>query len=178
MSQGSQLYSFRVDLSDITNNNYGLITYKSVLHPSETLERMVVRSILYAVYNYCNVEFTKGVCVADEPDLWNKADDGKVDSWIEIGLPTNERLRKICRDSKQVILFLYGKAFNRYKCQKNISKTNQNNLKIISLNEEIIGNITRITLKNNHWTIIFQDEDATIIVNGDESYTLNFQQVY
>lgn len=176
MSKGAQLYNFRIDLSDIDNNHYGLITYKSVLHPSETLERMVIRSILYAVYNYKPVDFTKGVCVGDEPDLWAKADNEKTDLWLEIGLPTNERLHKICRDSNEVMLFLYGKAYNRFKCQKTVGNIHDHNLKLFSLDEEQIQSITDVTLKNNHWTIIIQDNEITII-NGSDSYIFKVENV-
>ncbi len=174
MAQGAQLYNFRIDLSDIDNGNYGLITYKSVLHPSETLERMVVRSILYAVYSYKLVEFTKGVCVGDEPDLWSKADNGKTDIWLEIGLPTNERLHKVCRDSNEVMLFLYGKAYNRYKCQKTVGNIHDHNLKLFYIDETDIQAITDITLKNNHWTIIVQDNEITVI-NGDDSHAFKIE---
>lgn len=174
MSQGAQLFNFRIDITDIDNNNYGLITYKSVLHPSETLERMVVRSILFAAYNFRGVEFTKGVCVADEPDLWTKTTEGKIDLWIEIGLPGNERLHKICRDSNEVFLFLYGKAYNRYKCQKSIGNIHDNNLKIYCLDDSVIDSISSYVLKNNHWAIIIEDNEITVI-NDDESYLLKME---
>lgn len=174
MPKGAQLYNFRIDLSDIDNNNYGLITYKSVLHPSETLERMVLRSILYAVFNYQQLEFTKGVCVADEPDLWSQNEDGKTGMWLEIGLPTNERLHKICRDSNQVVLILYGKAYNRYKCQKSIGNNHDNNLSLIYINDQFVTSVAANAIKNNHWSIIIQDNEITVI-DGDDTFTTSLK---
>lgn len=176
MSKGAQLYNFRVDLSDIDNGHYQLITYKSVLHPSEKLQRMVVRSILFAIYRYRGVDFTKGVCVADEPDLWAKTDDDKVDLWIEIGLPSNDRLHKICRDSNEVLLFLYGKSFNKYKSQKTIGNIHDHNMQIYTIDDQFVELVAAIAIKNNHWSIIVQDGLITVI-NGDESLTTSLQLI-
>ncbi len=176
MSKGAQLYNFRIDLSDIDNGQYELITYKSVLHPSEKLQRMVIRSILFAVYRYRGVDFTKGVCVADEPDLWTKMEDEKVGLWLEIGLPSNDRLHKICRDSNEVILILYGKSYNKYKSQKSVGNIHDHNMQIFSVDDEFIEDVSAMTLKNNHWSIIVQDGLISII-NGEQSLTTSMQLI-
>lgn len=176
MSKGAQLYNFRVDLSDIDNGHYELVTYKSVLHPSEKLQRMVIRSILFAVFSYRGVNFTKGVCVADEPDLWAKTVDDKVDLWIEVGLPSNDRLHKVCRDSNEVLLFLYGKSYNKYKSQKKIGNIHDHNMQIFTIDDQFADSVAAMALKNNHWSIIVHDALITVI-NGDDSYSTPLQVV-
>ncbi len=176
MAKGAQLYNFRIDLSDIDNGLYELITYKSVLHPSEKLERMVIRSILFAIYRYRGVDFTKGVCVADEPDLWAKAEGDKVVLWVEIGLPSNDRLHKVCRDSDEVVLVLYGKSYNKYKSQKSVGNIHDHNMQIFTIDDKFVEDVSVMALKNNHWSIIVQDGLITLI-NGETSLATSLQLI-
>jgi uncharacterized protein YaeQ len=85
------------------------------------------------------LSFSKGLCVDDEPELWDKSLSDEILLWVEFGQADEKWLRKACGRSKQVQLFTYGgrsvpiwwqqnqQGFERYK-----------NLKVINIAEESV----------------------------------------
>lgn len=54
------------------------------------------------------LEFTRGLCVDDEPDLWLKNYSDEIEAWIDVGLPSDKRIRKACNRAQQVLVLVYG----------------------------------------------------------------------
>ena len=77
-------------------------------HPSETDARMMVRLLAWCMRADPGLEFTRGLCAEDEPDLWRHELHGDISEWIEVGLPEPKRLKRACNRSQQVVLFAYG----------------------------------------------------------------------
>jgi len=55
------------------------------LHPSETVERLMVRLLAFALHADERLEFGRGLSTDDEPDLWRKSLTGEIEQWIELG---------------------------------------------------------------------------------------------
>lgn len=91
-------------------------------HPSETDERMMVRLLAFVLHADERLTFTKGLCVDDEPALWQKNYTGEIDLWIDVGLPDEKRLRKACGMARQVVLYIYGGGPAELWWKKNQSK--------------------------------------------------------
>lgn len=94
MAEKATIYKTNLTLSDMDRNVYDSFNLTIALHPSETLERMMVRILAFC---YCAAEhltFAKGLSATEEPDLWLRHDNGTLLEWIEVGQPTPERLKK------------------------------------------------------------------------------------
>jgi len=99
MTTGSTIYNFEIALSDITRNVYEKLSLRVAQHPSETIEYLLTRTLAYCLeYRDC-IEFTKGLADSDAPAIWMHDLTGKLTGWIEIGVPSAERLH---RASKKV----------------------------------------------------------------------------
>jgi uncharacterized protein YaeQ len=77
-------------------------------HPSETDERMMLRLLAFAIYANDQLELARGLSADDEPDLWIKNYVDEIELWIDLGLPSDKRIRKACGRAKQVKLVCYG----------------------------------------------------------------------
>jgi uncharacterized protein YaeQ len=95
------IYKIHVELADSDRNCFESLSLTLARHPSETLERMLVRLLAYCLNYERGMEFTKGISTADEPDLWVHADHGDIEHWIEVGQPESARLRKACGRVRQ-----------------------------------------------------------------------------
>lgn len=112
MAEKATIYKTNITLSDTDRHHYADLNLTIALHPSETLERMMVRILAYC---YCAAEglaFTRGLSSVDEPDLWLKSADGQIQEWIEVGQPTPERLKKASGQSAAVKVFAYGRGMD------------------------------------------------------------------
>lgn len=108
MSPKSTVYKAHLQLSDLDRNHYADYPLTLALHPSETELRLMVRVLAFARYADERLNFTKGLCVDDEPDLWQHSLSGEVELWIEVGLPSDKRIRKACGRSERVVVIAYG----------------------------------------------------------------------
>ena len=92
MARGATIYRANLELSDVDRGVYAEATLTLARHPSETLERTLVRLLAFALCYEPDLEFGRGVSATDEPDLWSREGDGRVRRWIEVGQPDGKRL--------------------------------------------------------------------------------------
>jgi uncharacterized protein YaeQ len=104
------IYKAQIELADSDRNCFESLSLTVAKHPSETLERMVVRLLAYCLSCTRGLEFTKGISTADEPDLWVHSDSGEIQNWIEVGHPETPRLRKACGRARLVSVYAFAKS--------------------------------------------------------------------
>ena len=104
------IYKAQVELADSDRHCFETLALTLAKHPSETLERMLVRLLAYCLNCTRGLDFTKGISTADEPDLWVHSDTGEIDHWIEVGQPEESRLRKACGRARQVSVYAFAKS--------------------------------------------------------------------
>lgn len=102
------IYKFTVALADIDRGRYEDLALTVALHPSETVERMLVRVLARCLEDEEDLTFTGGLSESDTPDLWHRHPDGRVASWIEVGEPSADRLRKASRLADRVIVYCFN----------------------------------------------------------------------
>jgi len=104
------IYKTRIELSDSDRGCFESLTLTLARHPSETLERMTVRLLAYCLNAHRDLEFTRGLSTAEEPDLWQCGGGGEIEHWIEVGQPEEPRLRKACGRSRRVSVYAFGRS--------------------------------------------------------------------
>jgi uncharacterized protein YaeQ len=106
------IYKLNLTLSDMDRQVYGDYNLTIALHPSETIERMMVRILAFCYRAAENLSFARGLSCADDPELWLKHDDGRILEWIEVGQPAPDRLKKASSQSLAVKVFSYGRGLD------------------------------------------------------------------
>ncbi len=96
------IFKFDVSLADLDRDCYESLSLTVARHPSETQERMMVRVLARALFHHERLTFTRGLSENDEPDLWQKSLDGRIERWVEVGEPALERLKKASRLAEAV----------------------------------------------------------------------------
>ena len=102
------IYKLRISLSDINRNYYDTLNLTLAQHPSETIERMMVRVLAYCINAQEHLTFTKGLSEIDEPDLWVHSYDEQILLWVEVGEPAVDRLKKISHTAKEVKVYSFN----------------------------------------------------------------------
>lgn len=112
MAEKATIYKANIALADMDRSVYGDYNLTVALHPSETVERMMVRILAFCYCAAENLTFTKGLSSMEEPDLWLKHDNGTILQWIEVGQPAPERLKKASGQAQAVRVFSYGRGMD------------------------------------------------------------------
>lgn len=95
-------------ISDMDRDYYQQHSLTMAQHPSETEQRLILRTIAFTLFAHEDLQFTKGLSEDSEPDLWQKNLIDDVELWIDLGQPDEKRIRKACHKAKKVIILSYG----------------------------------------------------------------------
>ena len=94
MALTATIYRVSVELALIDRGVYESLDLRLARHPSESLDYMATRLLAYCLEYRDGIELTEGVSSGDEPAILVRDLTGKVTAWIEIGLPSAERLHR------------------------------------------------------------------------------------
>jgi len=95
MALGATIYQFTVDLADQDRSVYESFELRVAQHPSESAAFMLTRVLAYCLEYQEGIQLTPGgVSATDEPAVLVKDATGRVTAWIEVGLPSVERLHR------------------------------------------------------------------------------------
>ena len=149
MALSATIFKANLQISDMDRNYYAEHLLTLARHPSETDERMMVRLLAFALHADEHLNFTKGLCADEEPDLWLKSLTDEIELWIDVGQPDERRLRKACSRAGQVYLYLYGGRGAELWWQKNGEKLQRfSNLHVIEIPDAACREVTRMVQRN------------------------------
>ena len=108
MALKSTIYKANLQVADMDRHYYADHALNIACHPSETLQRMMTRVLVFALHAHERLEFGKGISDTDEPDIWRKDLTGEIQQWVEVGLPDERTIRQASSRAKQVAVYAYG----------------------------------------------------------------------
>jgi uncharacterized protein YaeQ len=179
MAQNSTVFKIYLQIADMDRNYYADHSLTLARHPSETDERMMMRLLAFVMNAQDRLEFTRGICVEDEPDLWLKSYADEIELWLEVGLPSEKRLKKACNRSQQMVLITYGsdQAFNPWWDGVKKLVTSQKHLTVYRVSEDQSDALTALAARGAQ--ISASITDGQIWLNSEVgSATLDPQQIY
>jgi len=157
MARGATIYRVQLEVSLVDRNLYGERTMSVARHPSETLERTLVRVLAFALRFDEHLEFGRGVSATEEPDLWSREGDGRVREWIEVGQPDGKRLVKASRQSQQTTLFAFGDGIERWKASQLDSIEPPSNLSAARIDDEFLNDLAAKSDRQLRWSLTLSD---------------------
>jgi uncharacterized protein YaeQ len=95
MALTATIYRITVELAHIDRGVYETLDLRLARHPSESLDYMATRLLAYCLEYTEGIAFTDGgISATDEPAVVVRDLTGRTTAWIEIGLPSAERLHR------------------------------------------------------------------------------------
>ncbi len=106
MALGATLFRVELMLSDVDRGVYATLDVRLAQHPSETMRYLLTRLFAYCLAYEEGIVFSKGgLSSTDEPPLSVRRPSGELAVWIEVGVPSAERLHKASKAAPQVKVF-------------------------------------------------------------------------
>lgn len=169
MARGATLYRATLELSLIERGVYAEPTTSIAQHPSETLERTLVRLLAFALCFEEGLEFGRGISATDEPDLWSREGDGRPRLWLEVGQPEAKRLAKAARHAERVVLFASGDNLWRYRKAQFENFEAPNNLSVAAFDPVFIASLAGTIQRQIRWSVTLS-EGILFLTSGNESF--------
>ena len=110
MAANATIYKMALNIANMDDHYYGEHNLTLAKHPSENDFRMMIRLACFVFNADEDLRFGEGIATEDEPDLWQKALNGDIKLWIDLGQPDEKRIRKACGKSEKVIIYTYAEG--------------------------------------------------------------------
>lgn len=108
MALKATIYKAELSVADMDRNYYETHKLTVARHPSETDERMMSRVVAFALNADERLQFTKGLSTDSEPEIWQKSLSDEIEIWIELGLPSDKRIRQASNKADRCLIYAYG----------------------------------------------------------------------
>ncbi len=178
MAQKATIFKAMLHVSDMNRHLYQDFHQTIARHPSETDERMMVRLAAFALNATEQLEFTKGLCADDEPEIWQKSLSGEIEQWIDVGLPSEDRIRKACNRSQQAVIYAYGTERNVKHWWDKVSHKliRFNNLRVVQLANDATQALTKLVKPSMQLQCMIEDDELWVS-DEDHSVQLTVKQL-
>lgn len=162
------IYKADFNLVDLDNNRFETLKLTLAQHPSETLNRMMVRVLVYAMNYHQDLSFTKGLSSQDEPEIWQISPDGRVEHWIELGQASPERIRKGVSRAEQISLYAYGSEVDVWWPKHQAAFAALPKLRVFSFNSRQVDKLDSFVARTMELTLTITDGELYLTGQGEE----------
>lgn len=166
MALTSTMYNFEIELSDIDRGVYTAIKCGMAMHPSETIDFMVTRLLAYCLEYTDGISFSKGLSDAEEPAVWVKHLDGRIQTWIEVGRPAADRLHRASKQVNRLVVYTHKPAGVFLKQLENKRIHNRELIPIYSFNATFHNEIANLLERRNQLAISVSDREIYLEISG------------
>lgn len=147
------IYRATLELAHTDRDVYARLAASVARHPSETAERLVLRLLAWGLCYEEGLVFTRGIAAGDEPELWSHEPDGRVDLWVEVGLPEPERLLKAARHARRVVLLAAGANRWRWESTHLAGLAKAANLSVLGLDFSLVLQLAARLERSVTWAV-------------------------
>ena len=122
----------------------------------------MVRILAYARYADEQLEFTKDLFETDEPALWQKDLTGLLEKWIEVGCPSEDKIKKASARCKKVAVIAYGSQADDW-WQKNTKIKTLSNVEVWQLAPQTTQALEQLCERTMQLQLNIMDGEWTLL---------------
>lgn len=154
------IYKLKLSLSDLNRDIYDSHSLTLARHPSETMERMMVRVLAFCLNSRDQLVFCKGLSDTEEPDLWSHTLDGNLQLWVDVGEPSPGRAKKASRLAQRVRVYSFNHKAPTW-WQQNLAQLTKLPVDVYRFDWEQIQTLASISDRGT---------ELSITISGDSIY--------
>jgi len=164
MAPKATVVKAELQVTDMDRHYYASHNLTLAQHPSETVERLMVRLLAFALHADERLEFGRGLSDEDEPALWRRDRTGEIEQWIELGQPDESRIRKACGRAQQVVVVNYGgRAADVWWSKNAPTLARLKNLSVIDLDSDSVDAVAALFDRGMRLTAMIQDGELQLM---------------
>ena len=168
MALSATIINFTLELADIDRNIYDTVEFRLAQHPSENTKRVVIRVLARALSHQEGLEFGRGLSNVEEPALWLKDPQGRVDLWIDVGAPSASRLHRASKEASKVLVVTDKNTTGLQKEWAGQRIHRAEEIPVVRIPPDLTASLAETLGKQNRWVITLTDGYLNIGI-GDQS---------
>ena len=107
MALTATIYNFATTIADVDRGVYESPAVRMACQPSETAGYMLTRLLAYCLEYREGIAFTEGVAAGDEPAVLVRDLTGRITVWVEVGMPTSDRVHRASKHAARVAVYTH-----------------------------------------------------------------------
>lgn len=170
MALTATLYRFELEISDVDRGVYTSHAMRVAQHPSESLVYMVARVLAYGLNLDEGLSFAKGgLSNPDEPAL--SVDDltGARQLWIDIGLPSADRLHRASKAADRVRVYVHKPAEPWIDQLRSATIHQPETVEIFALDPSFLDALAAEVGRVNAWALVHTEGVLYVTPSGGET---------
>lgn len=176
MALKSTVFKANLQIADMERHYYHDHALTLARHPSETDERMMVRLLAFALQANELLTLGQGMTDNEEADIWRKDLTGKIEQWIDVGLPDEKLVRKACGRADEVLVYAYGgRTAEMWFEQNRNAFARLRNLSVFNLPQEQTKALAELAQRTMNLQCTIQDGQVWLS-DGDRSVELQCEK--
>ncbi|KLV04160.1 hypothetical protein ABT56_16265 [Photobacterium aquae] len=172
MALKATIYKANMNVADMDRHVYLDQAHTLACHPSETLQRLMLRLAVWGFNADEELVFTKGLCDADEPVLWKKNYTDDIELWVDLGLPDEKRIKKAAHKADKVLIAAYGDNAAPIWWKQNKTKIEQyGNISVVFFDDETLAQLEAMVERTMQLQLTIEGEQGWLSC-GEHNCTL------
>lgn len=169
MATTATIYRFQVDLSDIDRGVYETLDLRVARHASEEADRLVVRVLARVLAHEEGMEFGRGLSDPDDAAIWTRDLTGQTTTWVDVGVPSADRLHRASKHCSQVHVFTHKSESVLLKEWRTRKIHRAANVKVHRIAPDFVNQLADTLDRRVTWYVTIHDHVLTINV-GDSVF--------
>ena len=168
MASGATMHHVEVTLSDVDRGVYEALDLRVAQHPSESMRYMLTRTLAYCLSYEEGIAFSKGgLSATDEAPIAVRDPTGVLLAWIDIGVPSAERLHKASKAARRVAIFTHADLaqLRREAATKAIHKVEA--IEVWRFEPKLLDGIEKKMQRNTKLELTRNDGQLYVGIDGD-----------
>lgn len=176
MALSATIHKVELSISDMDRHYYATHSLTLAQHPSETEQRLMARLLAFMLYADERLEFGRGLSDEGEPALCRTAYSGDIELWIEVGQPSETRIRKACGRAAAVVVINYnGRGDTVWWEKAAATLARHRNLTVLALDAQVLQQLAALSGRNMSLQCLIEDGELQIVDADTRSLTLRPQ---
>ena len=160
------LRKFALNISDVTRNVYADVDLRIAQHPSETVRSLTLRMLARALEHDDGLQFSAGVSDGDNPALALRDLTGKLTGWIDVGLPSPERMHKATKQAARVAVYGSHRLQELVDQMRDEKVFRAAEIDAVFFESAFLDELAATLDRNNTWSVSRNDDDVYVEANG------------
>ena len=170
MALKATIFKAHLSISDMDRNYYNDHNLTIARHPSENDERMMLRIIAFIENAHERLQFTKGLSDDEVPDLWQKSFSDEIELWIELGQPSEQRIKKGCNQSQHMMIYAYAdNSFDVWWNKEKNKLQSRKNLSVHTVSEALATPLANAVQRSMQIQVTTQDGQMWLTIEGADT---------
>jgi uncharacterized protein YaeQ len=162
MALSSTIFTLEIDLSNADRQRYETLALRVARHPSESDEFLVGRVLAYCLEYEEGIEFSRGLCDADEPPIAIRDLTGAMRAWIDVGTPSAERLHRAAKVAPRLAVYVHKEHAQWLAGLRGAKIHRATDLELWSIDRRLIASMAAVLDRRMSFALSVSDNDLHV----------------